>query len=76
MKFTQRVRKVLSVVNVRNFSWAIGLAISGNLCIAGVFDLDRTAQKAAKRAVAKATIGIGGRCTPAEAAKDPARDAD
>ena len=41
----------------------------------GLFDPDCTAEKAAKGAVAKSTIGIGGRCTPAEAAKDTAKRA-
>lgn len=65
------------MVHVRNFPWALGLglAIYGNLCIAGVFDPDCTVEKAAKSAAAKVTIGVGGRCTPAEAAKDTARDA-
>ncbi|GGO87250.1 hypothetical protein GCM10011348_40000 [Marinobacterium nitratireducens] len=41
---------------------------------AGLLDPDCTAEKAAKSAVAKSTIGVGGRCTPAEAAKDMASD--
>lgn len=41
---------------------------------AGVLDPDCNAEKAAKSAAAKATIGVGGRCTPAEAAKDMASD--
>jgi hypothetical protein len=40
---------------------------------AGVLDPDCTAQKAAKGAAAKATVGVGGRCSPAEAAKDTAK---
>jgi hypothetical protein len=39
---------------------------------AGVLDSDCTAQKAAKGAAAKATVGVGGRCSPVEAAKDTA----
>ncbi len=42
---------------------------------AGVLDPDCTAQKAAKGAAAKATVGVGGRCSPAEAAKDTAKRA-
>ncbi len=38
-------------------------------------DPDCTAEKAAKSATAKATVGVGGRCSPAEAAKDSAKDA-
>ncbi|NVK42541.1 MAG: hypothetical protein HWE39_14970 [Oceanospirillaceae bacterium] len=41
---------------------------------ADLLDPDCTAEKAAKSAVAKSTIGIGGRCTPAEAVKDTAAD--
>ncbi|WP_295392905.1 hypothetical protein [uncultured Thiodictyon sp.] len=50
----------------------IGAAASGS---AGVLDPDCTAQKAAKSAAAKATVGVGGRCSPAEAAKDTAKRA-
>ncbi len=42
---------------------------------AGPLDPDCTAEKAAKSAAAKATVGVGGRCSPAEAAKDTAKDA-
>jgi hypothetical protein len=37
---------------------------------AGPLDPDCTAEKAAKSAAAKATVGVGGRCDPKEAAKD------
>ena len=37
---------------------------------AGVLDPDCTAEKAAKSAAMKATIGVGGRCTAKEAASD------
>ena len=43
------------------------------LASAGVLDPDCTAEKAAKSAAAKATVGVGGRCSPAEAAKDTAK---
>jgi len=43
------------------------------LASAGVFDPDCTAEKAAKSAAAKATVSVGGRCSPAEAAKDTAK---
>jgi len=39
---------------------------------AGPLDPDCTPEKAAKSAAAKATVGVGGRCSPAEAAKDTA----
>lgn len=45
------------------------------LALPGVLDPDCTAEKAAKSAAAKATLGVGGRCSPAEAAKDSAKKA-
>ncbi len=45
------------------------------LSSAGVLNPDCTASKAAKSAAAKATVGVGGRCSPAEAAKDTAKKA-
>ena len=41
---------------------------------AGPLDPDCTAEKAAKSAATKAAVGVGGRCSPAEAAKDTAKD--
>jgi hypothetical protein len=52
---------------------ALMLALIGTTATAGVLDPDCTAQKAAKGAAAKATVGVGGRCSPAEAAKDTAK---
>ena len=54
---------------------ALMLALTGATAIvgAGALDPDCTAQKAAKGAAAKATVGVGGRCSPAEAAKDTAK---
>jgi hypothetical protein len=49
--------------------------VFAQLALAGPLDPDCTAEKAAKSAAAKATVGIGGRCSPAEAAKDSAKDA-
>ena len=43
--------------------------------IAGPFDPDCTAEKAAKSAAMKATVGVGGRCTAGEAAADSAKRA-
>ena len=40
---------------------------------AELLDPDCTVEKAAKSAVAKATVGLGGRCSPTEAAKDTAK---
>lgn len=42
---------------------------------AGILNPDCTAEKAAKSAAAKATVGVGGRCSPAEAVKDTAKKA-
>ncbi|MCW3170868.1 hypothetical protein OHT75_00015 [Shewanella sp. FYR11-62] len=39
---------------------------------AGVINPDCTAQKAVKNAAVKATVGVSGRCDPAEAVKDTA----
>lgn len=39
---------------------------------AGVVNPDCTAEKAVKSAATKAAVGVGGRCNPAEAAKDSA----
>ena len=51
------------------------LLIAAGTAGAGVLDPDCTAQKAAKGAAAKATVGVGGRCSPAEAAADTAKRA-
>jgi hypothetical protein len=45
------------------------------VALAGPLDPDCTAEKAAKGAAAKATIGVGGRCSPGEAAADSAKRA-
>ena len=41
----------------------------------GLLDPECTAEKAAKSAAMKSTVGIGGRCSPAEAVKDTAKRA-
>ena len=55
----------------------ISISISAlvSLLNAGVIDPDCTAKNAATSAAAKATVGVGGRCSPAEAAKDTASKA-
>jgi hypothetical protein len=53
---------------------ALALACIGSAGMAGALDPDCTAEKAAKSAAAKSTVGVGGRCSPAEAAKDQAKD--
>lgn len=52
----------------------LALALTATPASADLLDPDCNAEKAAKSAVAKSTIGVGGRCTPAEAAKDMATD--
>ena len=44
--------------------------LQASVALAGVVNPDCTPEKAAKSAAAKATVGVGGRCSPAEAAKD------
>jgi hypothetical protein len=51
------------------------IVMLGQAALAGPLDPDCTAEKAAKNAAAKATVGVGGRCSPAEAVKDTAKDA-
>jgi len=52
----------------------LAAAMSAHLALAGPLDPDCTAEKAAKGAAAKATVGVGGRCSAGEAAKDTAKD--
>jgi opacity protein-like surface antigen len=56
---------------------AAGLAIAllSSAAFAGVVDPDCTAEKAAKSAAAKSTVGVGGRCSAGEAAKDSGKKA-
>lgn len=51
------------------------ILLQANFSLGGVVDPDCTAEKAAKSAAAKATVGVGGRCSPAEAAKDTGKKA-
>jgi hypothetical protein len=57
---------------------ACGVGLSALLitaCGTRPFDPDCTAEKAARSTAMKATVGVGGRCTPAEAASDTAKRA-
>jgi hypothetical protein len=54
---------------------ALALSIASGLATAGVLDPDCTAEKAAKSAAMKTTVGVGGRCSPKEAAADSAKRA-
>ncbi|MCK5517301.1 MAG: hypothetical protein KAI39_10535 [Desulfobulbaceae bacterium] len=54
------------------------LMVWSNIGIAGpkkALDRDCTAAKAGKNMAMKATVGVGGPCGPADAAKDTAKDA-
>ena len=51
------------------------LVLGNSSAIAGVVDPDCDAGDAAKSTAMKATVGVGGRCTPAEAAKDMTKEA-
>ena len=56
-------------------AFAIALILSVPVATGGVLDPDCDAGKAAKSAAMKATVGVGGRCKPAEAAKDMSKNA-
>ena len=60
-----------------SFKSRLGLGLAMALAVtavsAGPLDPDCTAEKAAKSAAAKATIGVGGRCDPKEAVHDTAK---
>ena len=53
----------------------LAMALVATAVSAGPLDPDCTAEKAAKSAAAKATVGVGGRCDPKEAMHDTAKDA-
>jgi hypothetical protein len=53
----------------------LAMALAVTAVSAGPLDPDCTAEKAAKSAAAKATVGVGGRCDPKEAIHDTAKDA-
>jgi len=64
-------------MNITKLVWylAIPLALASTSANGGALDPDCTAEKAAKSIAMKATVGVGGRCSPKEAAADTARDA-
>jgi hypothetical protein len=64
-------------MNGKKSGIALGLLLSLGCAaaLAGPLDPDCTAEKAAKSAAAKATVGVGGRCDPKEAAHDTAKEA-
>lgn len=53
----------------------VAWAFLSSAAVAGIADPDCTAEKAAKSAAAKSTVGVGGRCDAKEAAKDSGKKA-
>ena len=64
-------------MNITRLMTSAGLTFTlvASTAYAGVVDPDCTAEKAAKSAATKATVGIGGRCSAGEAAKDSGKKA-
>ena len=64
-------------MNLTHLMAGVGLALAllSSTAYAGPMDPDCTAEKAAKSAAAKSTVGVGGRCDPKEAAKDSGKKA-
>jgi len=60
-------------MNINTTALALALSIASGSAGVGVLDPDCTAEKAAKSAVMKSTVGVGGRCSPKEAAADTAK---
>ena len=60
-------------MNSNTTALALALSIASGAAGAGVLDPDCTAEKAAKSAAMKSTVGVGGRCSPKEAAADTAK---
>jgi len=60
----------------KQMSWIVATLFAATVTAssAGPLDPDCTAEKAAKSAAAKATVGVGGRCDPKEALSDSAKD--
>jgi hypothetical protein len=67
--------KIIPKKSVLTISLLLTTLLNAPFGWAGPLDPDCTAEKAVKGAAAKATVGIGGRCSPAEAAKDTAKKA-
>ena len=51
------------------------LVLGNSSVIAGMVDPDCDAGDAVRSTAMKATVGVGGRCTPAESAKDMTKEA-
>ena len=65
------------MIRLNPVSLCLGLTLmlSGPFVAADLLNPDCTAEKAAKSTAMKATVGVGGRCSPAEAAADSAKRA-
>lgn len=64
-------------MNTKHLLAACGLSLNllASAAFAGPIDPDCTPEKAAKSAAAKSTVGVGGRCSAGEAAKDSGKKA-
>jgi hypothetical protein len=51
----------------------LAAALYAQFALGGPLDPECTAEKAARSAATKATVGVGGRCDPKEAAADTAK---
>ena len=60
----------MTPVRVLFASSALACLLVAGSAFAGVLDPECTPEKAAKSAAAEATVGVGGRCKPAETVKD------
>ena len=69
------MRKTKLNVMILVSCFACSLVLASASAYSGPVDPDCTAEKAAKSAAMKATVGVGGRCSPKETAADTARDA-
>lgn len=57
---------------MNNLALMLCLILISQITVGGIVDPDCTAKKAVRSSAMKSTVGIGGRCSPAEAAKDTA----
>ena len=65
----------MRATRLRLLTCAGALSMALGQASAGPLDPDCTAEKAAKSAAMKSTLGVGGRCSPKEAAADTAKRA-
>ena len=65
--------KLMKFIGLMAFT--LTLILSNSVIIAGVVDPDCNVEKATKSVAMKATVGVGGRCKPVEAATDMGKNA-